>query len=524
MGKPTGFLENDRVEPSERPIDERVRDYREVSVRLPIAAVKAQASRCMDCGVPFCHGGTSAPSGAAPSAAGAGHSGCPLGNVIPEFNDHVYRGRLDRAARTLYRTNNFPEVTGRVCPAPCERACVLDLSGQPVTIESIERHIADDDFERHGAFVPQPAAVRTGKRVVVVGSGPAGLAAAQQLARAGHDVEVLDRSDRIGGLLRYGIPDFKLEKVWIDRRVEQMRAEGVAFRTCVEVGRDETLASLSARADAVILAIGAGRPRDLEVPGRELAGVSFAMPYLEASNRHVAAPSVRVPSSLDAKGKRVIVIGGGDTGSDCIGTAVRQGAASVVNLELLPEPPHERSLSTPWPSWPLQLRTSSSHEEAAHLAGHDVRRFALETTRLLGDERGHVRALEARRVEVVEDERGRRLVPVADAEPVVIEADLVLLAMGFAGVDAGALGVMTDARGNVASSGHATPTPNVFVCGDARRGQSLVVWAIAEGRACADAVSRALGAAAARAARRSEVHTQDEPIGDRHATGQAPCR
>ncbi|GAB4199403.1 MAG: glutamate synthase subunit beta [Sandaracinaceae bacterium] len=497
MGKPTGFLEIDRVEPAERPVEERIRDHREVSVRLPIAAVRAQAGRCMDCGIPFCHGNV----GAVPSAGGAGSIGCPLGNVIPEFNDHVYRGRLDRAARTLYRTNNFPEVTGRVCPAPCERSCVLDLSGQPVTIESIERHIADDDFERHGAFVPQAAPSRTGKRVIVVGSGPAGLAAAQQLARAGHDVEVLEKSDRLGGLLRYGIPDFKLEKVWVDRRIEQLRAEGVAFRTGVEVGRDEALASLAARADAVILAIGAGRPRELAVPGREHAGVSFAMPYLEASNRYVADPSARVPPALDAKGKRVIVIGGGDTGSDCIGTAVRQGAASVVNLELFPEPPRERSLTTPWPSWPLQLRTSSSHEEAAHLAGHDVRRFALETTRLVGDAYGRVRALEARRVEVIEDDRGKRLVPIAGAEPVVIEADLVLLAMGFVGADVGGLEVTTDARGNVAASGYATPTPNVFVCGDARRGQSLVVWAIAEGRACADAVMRMLAArGAARAA------------------------
>jgi glutamate synthase (NADPH/NADH) small chain len=490
MGKITGFLETERQEPAERPIDERIRDHREVSVRLPIVEVRAQAGRCMDCGVPFCH------SQGALAGTQPGGGGCPLGNVIPEFNDHVYRGRLDRAAKALYRTNNFPEVTGRVCPAPCERACVLELSGAPVTIESIERHIADEDFDREGRFVPQPAATRTGRRVVVVGSGPAGLAAAQQLAREGHDVEVLEKADRPGGLLRYGIPDFKLDKAWIDRRLAQMEAEGVVFRTGVELGVTETLASVQARADAVVLAIGAGTPRELRVPGRELSGVHFAMEYLEASNRSVARGE---PTTLSAAGKRVLVIGGGDTGSDCIGTAVRQGAASVVNLELFPEPPHERSLETPWPSWPLELRTSSSHEEAAHLAGHDVRAFALETTRLVGDAEGRVRALEARRVRLAMEDGARRLVPIEGEAPVIFEADLVLLAMGFTGVAAGALHELPlDARGNVLADHHATALPGVYACGDARRGQSLVVWAIAEGRACAAEVSRALGEAAQR--------------------------
>jgi glutamate synthase (NADPH/NADH) small chain len=417
-------------------------------------------------------------------------AGCPLGNVIPEFNDHVYRGRFAGAARTLYRTNNFPEVTGRVCPAPCEKSCVLELSGQPVTIEAIEKSIADEDFEANDRFEPQPATVRTARRVAIVGSGPAGLAAAQQLVREGHDVTVFEKSDRIGGLLRFGIPDFKLEKVWVDRRLAQLEAEGVVFRTRVEVGRDVTLADLARDHDAVILAIGAEIPRTLRVPGAELVGVHVAMTYLSANNRSVASGE---PTPLDARGKRVIVIGGGDTGSDCIGTAVRQGATNVINLELLPEPPHERTSEMPWPSWPAILRTSSSQEEAADVYGGDVRRFALETTRLLDDGHGRVRGLEARRVEVRTDERGaRRIVPVEGADPVIFEADLVLLAMGFTGAHAAHLGVAMDARGNVSATEHATSLPNVYVCGDARRGQSLVVWAIREGRDCAGAVSRHL--------------------------------
>lgn len=494
MGKPTGFLELDRVEPRERPIEERVKDFREVGVRLPILEARAQASRCMDCGVPFCHSQSLLSSEHARSG-----SGCPLGNVIPEFNDHVYRGRLGDAARTLYRTNNFPEVTGRVCPAPCESSCVLELSGQPVTIESIEKTIADEDFEAHGGFTPEPARARTGRRVAIVGSGPAGLTAAQRLAREGHDVTVFEKNEKVGGLLRFGIPDFKLEKKWVDRRVSQMEAEGVVFRTGVEIGRDVALESLARDNDAVIVAIGAEIPRTLRVPGAELAGVHLAMTYLTANNRSVASGE---PTTLSAHGRRVIVLGGGDTGSDCIGTAVRQGAASITNLELFPEPPRERTNDMPWPTWPVILRTSSSQEEAAHLAGGDVRRFALETTRVLDDGSGRVRGLEARRVELVTDEHGaRRLVPVEGAEPVVFEADLILLAMGFTGASASHLGLSMDARGTITSRDHATSLPNVFVCGDARRGQSLVVWAIREGRDCAEAVSRALG----REARRSSA-------------------
>ncbi len=467
MGKVTGFLDTARVEPAERPVAVRVRDHREVGVRLPIVEVRAQAGRCMDCGVPFCH-----------TAQGEG-GGCPLGNVIPEFNDRVYRGDWEGASRTLAETNNLPEVTGRVCPAPCERACVLDLHGAPVTIESIERAIADAEFERHGAFVPRPATVRTGRRVAVVGSGPAGLAAAQQLARAGHDVEVVERADRAGGLLRYGIPDFKLEKHWIDRRLAQMEAEGVVFRTGLTLAAADgpgavSLATLRSRFDAVVLATGATVPRDLDVPGRSLAGVHVAMTYLDASNRAVATGS---PAALDAKGLRVVVIGGGDTGSDCVGTAVRQGAARVVNLEVRPSPPETRSASTPWPAWPLELRTSSSHDEAAHVWGGDVRRWALETLRFVGE--GRVEGVAVR--------------PVGGGEVTVIEADLVLLALGFVGPEPAALaGLERDARGLVATTAWATSVQGVFACGDARRGQSLVVWALAEGRACAAAVDAAL--------------------------------
>lgn len=499
MGEPTAFLDTPRVPPRDRPVEERIRDHREVMLRLPIAEVRAQAGRCMDCGIPFCHA-TSSASGTPVSSRTPQGTGCPLNNVIPEFNDHVYRGRMAEASRTLGRTNNFPELTGRICPAPCERSCVLDLAGAPVTIESIERAIADDELARHGRFVPQPAERASGKRVAVVGSGPAGLAAAQELARAGHHVEVLEKSDRVGGLLRYGIPDFKLDKVWIDRRVAQMEGEGVVFRTGHAIGEDltETLDALTARVDAVVLAVGAGVSRDLSVPGRSLDGIHAAMPFLEAENRRVADGVVghEVPRdpALHAGGKRVVVIGGGDTGSDCIGTAVRQGATSVVNLELFPEPSTDRPATTPWPHWPLLLRTSSSHEEAAHVFGADVRRFALETVRFVGDEAGHVRAIEARPVRIETREGRSVILPVEGAALVTIEADLVLLAMGFTGADVAPLGLTPSSRGTIDATGHATSRPKVFTCGDARRGQSLVVWAIAEGRACARAVHETLGA------------------------------
>ena len=480
MGNPASFLHIQRSNAPERPIEERTRDWHEVGLRLPVIEAQSQASRCMDCGVPFCH-----------SQAAPGGGGCPLGNLIPEFNDHVYRGQLEEAARVLSRTNNFPEFTGRICPAPCEKACVLELSGAPVAIESIERFIADETFARDGQFNPVMASQKTGKRIAVVGSGPAGLAAAQELARLGHEVEVLERQDRIGGLLRYGIPDFKLDKIWIDRRLDQMRAEGVRFRTNVALGKDVSLHELTTTFDAVILAMGASRPRDTRrdgqcLEGRQLAGIHFAMHFLEGANRAVADGA---SSSLSAEGKRVIVLGGGDTGSDCVGTALRQGAKSIVNIELFPAPSKTRSPKTPWPAWPSQLRTSSSHQEAAHLAGVDVRHFALETLRFLGNHLGVVTGIEAR------PSAWEKGALTSDAHIVEhFDADLVLLAMGFEGVDAQGAEVALDARGNLAAtnSDYQTSAANVFACGDARRGQSLVVWAIAEGRECAAAVHSAL--------------------------------
>lgn len=482
MGNPTSFLHIPRHNAPERPLEERTRDWHEVGLRLPVVEAQSQASRCMDCGVPFCHSQT-APGG----------GGCPLGNVIPEFNDHVYRGQFDEAAKVLGRTNNFPELTGRICPAPCEKACVLDLAGAPVAIESIERFIADESFARDGQFVPVMASQKTGKRVAIVGSGPAGLAAAQELARLGHEVEVLERQDRIGGLLRYGIPDFKLDKVWIDRRLDQMRAEGVHFRTNVTLGKDVSLHELTTTFDAVILAMGASRPRDTKrdgqlLEGRQLTGIHFAMDFLEGANRAVADGA---SPPISAEGRRVVVLGGGDTGSDCVGTALRQGAKSIVNIELFPAPPKTRSPQTPWPAWPSQLRTSSSHEEAAHRTGVDVRHFALETLRFLGNHLGTVTAIEARPTAWRDG-----ALTVDETRTEHFDVDLVLLAMGFEGVDPQGAEVALDARGNLAAtnSDYRTSTANVFACGDARRGQSLVVWAIAEGRECAASVHKALEA------------------------------
>jgi glutamate synthase (NADPH/NADH) small chain len=462
MGDPKGFLKVPRVEEDERPVDDRVRDWRELVVPATEAEVRAQASRCMDCGIPFCH------------------QGCPLGNLIPEWNDLVFKGRLDEAARRLGATNNFPEVTGRVCPAPCESSCVLNIRDEPVTIKTIERTIAEHVLAQ-GALAPQRAAVRTGKRVAVIGSGPAGLAAAQQLARAGHDVVVYERDDRLGGLLRYGIPDFKMEKGILDARVDQMRAEGVSFHVGVAVGQDVRGHQLLHDFDAMVLAMGSRTPRELPIPGRELRGVHFAMEYLVQQNRRIAGDAVDAGRAILATGKHVVVIGGGDTGSDCVGTAVRQGAASVSQLELMPKPALVRLPSNPWPEWPLVLRTSTSQEEGAE------RDWSVSTRAFRGEE-GRVVGLDAARV-VLE---GGKVKPLPGTE-LSLPCDLALLAMGFVGPERHGLieqlGVALDARGNVRTDASgATSVPGVFAGGDSARGQSLVVWAIADGRRVAAGV------------------------------------
>ena len=456
MGDPKGFLKVPRVEEDDRPIADRVRDWREIVEPATDEQVRAQASRCMDCGIPFCH------------------QGCPLGNLIPEWNDLVHKGRLDEAARRLAETNNFPEVTGRVCPAPCEASCVLNLRDEPVTIKTVERTIADAVFAQ-GPLVPRPAQRRTGKSVAVVGSGPAGLAAAQQLARAGHSVTLFERDDRFGGLLRYGIPDFKMEKGILDARVEQMRAEGVTFRGGVAVGADIRGDQLKREFDAVVLAMGARAPRDLPIPGRELQGVHFAMEFLVQQNHRVAGDALDASTDILAGGKHVVVIGGGDTGSDCVGTSLRQGAASVTQIELMPKPSLVRLPANPWPEWPLILRTSSSQEEGAE------RDWAVSTKAFKGTD-GRVTSLET--VRVVLD--GGKMQVVAGTES-LLPADLVLLAMGFVGPERGGiieqLGLTLDARGNIRSDATgATNVPGVFAAGDVSRGQSLVVWGIADGR------------------------------------------
>ena len=464
MGDPKGFLKVSRVEEDDRPIAERVHDWREIVEPASNEQVRSQASRCMDCGIPFCH------------------QGCPLGNLIPEWNDLVHRGQLDEATQRLLATNNFPEVTGRVCPAPCEASCVLNIRDEPVTIKTIERTIADYAFAQ-GPLQPRPAGHRTGKRAAVVGSGPAGLAAAQQLARAGHDVVVFERDDRIGGLLRYGIPDFKMEKDIIDARIEQMRGEGVAFRVGADVGTQPRGAELLREFDAVVLAMGARVPRDLPVPGRELLGVHFAMDFLTQQNRRIAGERVDSGAAILATGKNVIVIGGGDTGSDCVGTSLRQGAITVTQIELMPKPSLVRLPANPWPEWPLVLRTSSSQEEGAE------RDWAISTRAFRGAN-GQLVGLEAARVTL----QGGKVVPLSGAD-LMIPCELALLAMGFTGPQRNGLidelGLALDARGNVRTDASgATSVPGVFAAGDAARGQSLVVWAIADGRRVAAGTDR----------------------------------
>ena len=461
MGDVTGFMKHDRETPTRRPVPVRLGDWKEVYEPFDGKKIKVQASRCMDCGIPFCN------------------NGCPLGNLIPDWNDLVYRDRWRDAIERLHATNNFPEFTGRLCPAPCEGACVLGINSDPVSIKQVEVEIIDHAFEQ-GWVRPQIADVQTGKRVAVVGSGPAGLAAAQQLTRAGHAVTVYERADRIGGLLRYGIPEFKMEKRHIDRRLEQMRAEGTQFRTSVNVGVDVTAAQLRAEHDAVVLAGGATAGRDLPVPGRELTGIHQAMEYLPIANR-VQEGDAATPS-ITAQGKHVIVIGGGDTGADCLGTAHRQGALSVHSFEIMPQPPTARGATNPWPQYPMVYRVASAHEEGGE------RVYAVNTECFLGDTNGHVRALQACQVEM----NNGKFEKVVGSE-FMLPCELVLLALGFTGPESGSfvdqLGVELDPRSNIARSpSWMTNVDGVFVAGDMGRGQSLIVWAIAEGRSCASAV------------------------------------
>jgi glutamate synthase (NADPH/NADH) small chain len=474
MGKPTGFLEIERHDRGYRPVAERLKTWKEFVDPLPPAQVGQQAARCMDCGIPFCH------------------QGCPVNNQIPDFNNLVYRDHWREALDNLQSTNNFPEFTGRVCPAPCEASCTLNIDDNPVTIKTIECQIVDRGWDE-GWITPQMSPRGTGKRVAVVGSGPAGLACAQQLARAGHAPTVFEKSDRIGGLLRYGIPDFKMEKHLIDRRIKQMEDEGVIFRPNFEVGVNVSVQRLLDDYDVLVMAGGAEDPRDLPVPGRELEGVHYAMEFLTQQNKRNAGDDEALAApggAISAKGRHVIVIGGGDTGSDCIGTSNRQGAASITQLEIMPEPPARENKSLTWPDWPLKLRTSSSQEEGCD------RDFAVATKRILAKD-GKVSELECVRLEWVSEE-GRMVTREVPGSEFTLKADLVLLAMGFVGprrpglVDDAA--VELDPRGNVRAnvSDYQTSVRNIFSCGDMRRGQSLVVWAIREGRQCARAVDEFL--------------------------------
>ncbi len=466
MGKDTGFMEIARELPARRPVEERVHDWLEIYREFPEEKLQAQGARCMDCGVPFCH------------------NVCPVNNLIPDWNDLVYRGRWKEAVRRLHATNNFPEFTGRICPAPCEAACVLGITSPPVTIKQIEKNIVERGFAE-GWIHPEPPVYATGKRVAIVGSGPAGLAAAQQLRRAGHMVTLFEKADRIGGLLRYGIPNFKLEKHVLDRRLEQMQAEGVKFVTNAHVGQNVPIEDLQRDFDAVLLTGGAEQPRDLTVPGRELKGIHFAMEFLPQQNKRCEGDIIPDAEGILATGKRVVIIGGGDTGADCLGTCHRQQAKSVEQFEIMPMPPKERSPQTPWPLWPMQLRTEGAHEEGGN------RNWSVATTRFTGDAQGNVKQLHAVRVG-----GAPKFEPVAGSE-YVLDVDLVLLAMGFQGpVRKGMieqLGVTLDARSNIATDeNYMSSVAGVFAAGDMRRGQSLVVWAIAEGRKAAAAVDRYL--------------------------------
>jgi glutamate synthase (NADPH/NADH) small chain len=464
MGKITGFLEYERSDRHYQPVEERIKHWHEFVLPLPEAQTRTQAARCMDCGIPYCH------------------VGCPVNNQIPDWNDLVYRGNWQEAARNLHSTNNFPEVTGRVCPAPCEASCTLNLDDNPVTIKTIECAIADRAIAE-GWVRPEPAAFKTGKKIAVVGSGPAGLACAQQLARVGHEVHVYEKHAKAGGLLRYGIPDFKMDRIHVDRRVAQMEAEGVTFHYGAQVGVNVPADALLNDYDALVLTGGAEKPRDLPIPGRELKGIHFAMDFLPQQNRRLSGEPQDESNPILATGKHVVVIGGGDTGSDCIGTSFRQGALAVINFEIMPQPPLCENKLLTWPDWPLKLRTSASHEEGA------ARDFAVMTTKFSG-ENGAVRKLHCVRVD-------EKIKPIPGSE-FDLDADLVLLAMGFVHpVHEGmieSLGLALDARGNVKADtvAYQSSNPKVFSAGDMRRGQSLVVWAIREGRQCAHAVDKFL--------------------------------
>ncbi len=466
MGKVTGFLEIEREDRIYRPVEERLKHWGEFVVPLGDEGTKTQAARCMDCGIPYCH------------------NGCPVNNQIPDWNDLVYNGDWERAARNLHSTNNFPEITGRICPAPCEASCTLNLEDEPVTIKTIECAIADRAFDE-GWIAPQPPETKTGKKVAVIGSGPAGMAAAQQLARAGHDVHVFEKNACPGGLMRYGIPDFKMEKHVIERRAAQMEAEGVTFHCNIHVGVDRPIADIEKDHDAVLLACGSEKPRDLPVPGRELAGVHFAMDFLPQQNRRVSGEPISTQGTDEvAKDRNVVVIGGGDTGSDCIGTSFRHGAKSVTQIEIMPAPPEHEDKEMTWPHWPMKMRTSSSQAEGAN------RDFAVMTKRFEGDGNGRVAKLVCCRVDSKMQE--------VEGSEFEIDADLVLLAMGFTNpVHEGMvedLGLELDGRGNVKADDQAYETSKrrIFTAGDMRRGQSLVVWAIREGRQAAHAIDKAL--------------------------------
>jgi len=463
MADPKGFMKHGRIVPTPRPVPVRLRDWQEVYEPFDLEILKTQASRCMDCGIPFCN------------------NGCPLGNLIPDWNDLVYRNEWRKAIEALHATNNFPEFTGRLCPAPCEAACVLGINEDPVTIKQVEVEIIDRAWDE-GWVYPVIPEIKTGKKVAIIGSGPAGLAAAQQLTRAGHEVHVYERSNKIGGLLRYGIPEFKMEKRFLDRRLEQMEAEGTTFKTGIDVGTDLEAKSLNEDYDATVLAVGATRWRDLPIPGRDLNGIYQAMEYLVPANLVSEGSLHEHPFS--AAGKNVVIIGGGDTGADCLGTAHRHGAASILQFEIMPEPPDMRDVSTPWPTWPLMLRTSSAHSEGGE------RIFSISTKQFVG-EQGKVTSLETIDVETISEDGRMTFQEVAGSER-EYKADLVLLALGFTGPDVGLaaeLKLEIDERGNIKRDDHWMSTSSgVFVAGDAGRGQSLIVWAIAEGRSCAGAV------------------------------------